>query len=443
MSTQAKENSPQPNDNQFIKGRNWGEMAITDKELVFKGDDKQWFNLPISSLANVVQTSNKNEIGLEFNMEDENQTDFLLCEMHFFIPEEKQEHKEKKEISNENEEEEGNEEGQEEEEEKITYAETIKKQLTKIVNIGNVSNSIARLSEVQMITPRGKFDLYFMENFIKIHGASHNYKIIYKNISRVFLVPKLDGHNHFFVVSLKQPLNQGNTSYPYLIFQIKDEQNANIDLQIPEKMGKIDIPNPLIGAMKDVLAQLFAHIIGIGIIIPSKNFSFGKGSCIKCFNKASEGALYPLEKCILFLHKPVICINHEDIKQVSLQRVDETTMTQRFFDLKIETTKNGDIPFNGFEKAELDGIINYFNTKKIKLIQIDESNNPLESNPGVTSRRQRPVINEMPMELPSEESLIGDDDYSDDEEDENEDEGDEEMEDDEEESSHKKDKKKK
>ena len=188
------------------------------------------------------------------------------------------------------------------------------------------------------------------------------------------------------------------------------------------------------------MANLFTQIIKIGIIIPSKNFSFTKGSCIKCFNKASEGALYPLEKCILFLHKPVICINHEDIRQVSLARIDERTMTQRSFDLIIET-KSGEIPFSGFEKEELDAIMTYFNTKKIKLIQIDESNNPLEANPGVSSRRQRAIVNEKPMELPSEESLIGDDDYSDeDEDDEGEDDGEDDEE--EEESSHKQKKKK-
>lgn len=433
MSAENKDNTqPSSTETQFIKGRNWGELTMTDKELVFKGDDKQWFNLPINSLANVVQTSNKNEIGLEFNMEEENNKDFLLCEMHFFIPEDKKQKNDQAE--GEDSERPEDEEHPEDEDEPLTFAETLKEQLTKIVNIGNVSNSIARIPELQMITPRGKFDVYFMESFIKIHGQSHNYKINFKNISKAFILPKIDGHNHFFVIALHQAISQGNTSYPFLIFQIRDEQEASIDLNIPEKLAdQIDLENPLVGNLTEVLPEIFQKITNVGVVVKSKNFTFSKGPCIKCVNKASEGALYPLDRCLLFLHKPVIYIPHEDIKQISLLRTDQSTINQRSFDLDIET-KNEKVSFTGFEKSELDAMINYFNAKKLKLIHIDESNNQMEPTINITSRRQRAVVDEQPMELPSEESLIGDDDYDD--EDDEDMEGDEDEEE-EEESKHK------
>ena len=54
------------------------------------------------------------------------------------------------------------------------------------------------------------------------------------------------------------------------------------------------------------------------MIIPTKNFIFTKGPFIKCSYKANDGVLYFLEKSILFVHKPVIDIEHESIKEIDL-----------------------------------------------------------------------------------------------------------------------------
>ena len=74
-------------------------------------------------------------------------------------------------------------------------AELIKDEIVKKTKIGSVSNSIAHIQDIQMITPRGKFDLYFTKNYLKIHGISFNYQILNKNISKIFLLPKIDKHN--------------------------------------------------------------------------------------------------------------------------------------------------------------------------------------------------------------------------------------------------------
>lgn len=418
-------------DNQFIKGRNWGQIIVTDKELNFKGDDKPWFTIPVSSVANVVQTSTKNEFGLEFNIEKENQSDFLLCEMHFCVPDSKAEiKKEKEEDSEENEENEENEDNAKKSEKKeLSYGESLKAQLAKMIN-GNITNYIAKVPEIQMIRPRGNFDLYFFENALKIHNASHNYKIQYQRMGDVFRLPKLDGHIHYLVVQLKQPINQGNTSYPYLIFQIKDEKKVKIDLNLSANLSDSDIQNPVEGPLKDVLAKLFVDIIKTRVIVEPKNFSFRNGPGIKCFNKSNDGALYPLEKGVLYLPKPVIYINHENIQKVELARTNEQNMSQRTFDLKVET-KNEEFQFQGIEREELDNIIHYFNLKQIKFIHIDDSNNQVGNEPVITTKRQRPVVDEEPMELPNEEKLIGEDDY-DDEDDEDEDMNEEDDEEDEE-----------
>ena len=398
----------------FVKGRNWGDLKLSSNQISLTGDEKPWFNIPFSSISNVQQASNKNEIALEFNIDEEgDKNDFLLCEMRLYVPDKT----EKKDS-------ESNDENKSEEKENKTSAELLKDEITKAANIGTVSDSIAHVPEIQMITPRGKFDLYFMKSFIKIHGQTHNYKILHKNIAKVFLVPKIDGHHHFLIVSLVNPINQGNTSYPFLIFQIKDDVESTVELNIPEGM-KLELPNPLEGTTKDNIAQLFNAIVNIGIIIPSKNFTFSKGAFLKCSYKANEGVLYPLEKSLLFVHKPVLCINHEDIRQVDCARVHDTNLQQRTFDMNI-VTKKDEIQFVGLEKSELEPILNYFSGKKIKVNNIDEKNNIVDIGPTTSStRRTRVPVTDVPMELPSDESLVGDDDYSSEEDDEDDEEEDE------------------
>jgi structure-specific recognition protein 1 len=55
---------------QLVKGWTWGDVKITDNRIEFELDNKNWFNIPYTSISNALLPS-KNEIGLEFNIEDE------------------------------------------------------------------------------------------------------------------------------------------------------------------------------------------------------------------------------------------------------------------------------------------------------------------------------------------------------------------------------------
>jgi structure-specific recognition protein 1 len=268
-----------------------------------------------------------------------------------------------------------------EEEESVgkTSAELIREEITKLANIGSLGESIAVLTEIPMITPRGKFDLHMMKNYLKVHGPSHDYKINYKNISKVFLLPKPDGIHIAFVVGLGNPLRQGNTSYPFLVFQIKNKSERTVKLNLPENSEdrksilKDDISDEISGELYDILAKLFRALVGVGVVIP-KSFKSVKGkSAIKCSLKANEGYLYPLEKSLIFIHKPVVFIQHDDIKYVECIRVTEAN-TQRSFDLNI-VTKKEEFQFLGIERGEFDPLIQYFATKKLKMKNNSEEGN--------------------------------------------------------------------
>jgi structure-specific recognition protein 1 len=258
-------------------------------------------------------------------------------------------------------------------------AEILKEQIMKYANVGTLEKTIAHVTEVPMITPRGKFDLYFLKNILKIHGPSHDYKISYRNMAKAFLLPKPDGTHFNFVVGLNNPLRQGNTTYPFLVFQLKTKNEKTVELNLPEdeeerkEILKSEINQNLKGELFDIMAKLFKALIGIAVVIPGNFRSSRGGSCIRCSLKASEGYIYPLERGLIFIHKPVVYINLDDISHVEFSRVSESSAQQRTFDLTIKK-RNEEIQFLGVEKNELDLLTKYFANKKIKIKSNDEGN---------------------------------------------------------------------
>ena len=63
----------------FVKGLNWGDLKTTEKNILFSHNTKQWFQIPLNNISNIQHISNKNEIALEINQENDNENE-TLCE---------------------------------------------------------------------------------------------------------------------------------------------------------------------------------------------------------------------------------------------------------------------------------------------------------------------------------------------------------------------------
>ena len=418
----------------FIRGLNWGDLKTTEEDIIFSHKSKHWFAMPINTISNIQHISNKNEVALEITQDDQN-SESNLCELRLFVPDKdfKNNKKNKNPDENsqkpeENKESDNDEENKDDDENSNTNniidigeksrAEIIKDEIVKKAKIGSVSNSIAHIQDIQMITPRGKFDLYFTKNYLKIHGPSFNYQILNKNITKIFLLPKIDKHNHIFVLQLKAYVTQGNTQYPYIIFQIPSDEESSINLNFGEDSSlreKFEIlednNNAIEGKSLDIIAQLFNALIGVGVIIPSQNFTFNTGPYIKCSYKVNEGVLYPLEKSLLFVHKPVLYVLHKDIAKINFARLQESAGQQRTFDIIVKTYKDS-YKFSGVDKNEMMSLKKYFEGKKLKITIVDENYNSVDLNTYTGRRRARVDDGDVP-ELPSEEESINED-YSDD-----------------------------
>jgi structure-specific recognition protein 1 len=248
-----------------------------------------------------------------------------------------------------------------------------------------------------------------------MNGQSHSYQVQSKNITKIFLLPKAEGNGNLLILKLKSPITQGNISYPFLIIQLKEENEISIDLQIPEDDEDLnnidDFQSPLKGKSVDVLSKLFYHIFEKRFIYPPSDLNFTKGPFIKCSYKANNGVLYFLERTIVFAHKPVLDIEHDTIKEVDLARVQVSNMQQRSFDITIKLKKKEEYQFSGLDREEIDILKQYMEAKKIKFNAKDEDNNNIDMPTYTSTRRRVQVSDELPN-LPSEEEL-GDDDFND------------------------------
>ena len=398
-----------PKKETFVTGHTWGSYNLSEDKMRFIGQSKKWFDIPLNALSNVQQGGNKNEIALEFNKDDEVE-DSAICEIKLFIPQ-----KENKKDENPEEKEEDSKNQEEEEKVIKTKGELLKEEIMKIAGIGSVSGAIAQIPDIQFMIPRGKFDMFFLKNSLKMNGQSHSYQVQSKNITKIFLLPKAEGNGNLLILKLKSPITQGNISYPFVIIQLKDDKEISIDLQIPEDDEDLnnidDFQSPLKGKSVDVLSKLFYHIFEKRFIYPPSDLNFTKGPFIKCSYKANNGVLYFLERTIVFAHKPVLDIEHDSIKEVDLARIQVSNMQQRSFDITIKLKKKEEYQFSGLEREEIDILKQYMEAKKIKFNAKDEDNNDITM-PAYTSTRRRVQVSDELPNLPSEDEM-GDEDFND------------------------------
>ena len=69
----------------------------------------------------------------------------------------------------------------------------------------------------------GRLDVELFPTILRLHGKTHDYQLKYDTITHLFLLEKSDERNMLFAVGLDPPLRQGQTRYPFLVFQFPIE----------------------------------------------------------------------------------------------------------------------------------------------------------------------------------------------------------------------------
>ena len=115
-------------------------------------------------------------------------------------------------------------------------AEEMNKEIIERAEIGMYAgNNICTINDLPLLVPRGKYNLEMFSTFLKLHGKSFDYKILYSNISRSFLLPKPDNIHVAFVLALQNPIRQGNTMHPFVVMQFLKDRYEKVHTKMSEE----------------------------------------------------------------------------------------------------------------------------------------------------------------------------------------------------------------
>jgi structure-specific recognition protein 1 len=338
-----------------LKGWNWGDLEFTGNDgfLAFKVDGKPAFEIPVSDVAQA-NLASKTDVTFEFHSDDTHNElkHDMLAEMRLYIP-------------NTN-----TEEGA------STSAEELHKKILQKADIVSVSGSgIVVFPDVPMVYPRGRYEVEMFGTFVRLHGKTHDYKVLYTNISRLYMLTRSpEDPSISVVVSLDQPIRQGQTRYPHLVFSFPrgaDELALELNMsEVPvERRDKLQ--ERMSGRPHELFVRIFKELADKKVSGPG-TFKTKEGmSAIKCALKASDGFLFPLERAFFFIPKPPTLLLYEDVSFVEFSRVSDASgsasTSTRNFDLIVNVKSGTSHQFTNIQRGDYSPLFKFMTDKKIKI----------------------------------------------------------------------------
>ncbi|CBF71249.1 FACT complex subunit POB3 [Aspergillus nidulans FGSC A4] len=370
-----------------LRGWNWGKAEFTKAELAFNVQNRPAFEVPYSEISNT-NLAGKNEVAVELSLSvDPNGSKPAgstknrgrkaaagpdeLVEMRFYIPGTavKTENGIKGENADEKNGGEGEENGEEQNAANLFYELLMEK-----AEIGDVAgDTFATFLDVLHLTPRGRFDIDMYESSFRLRGKTYDYKIQYSSIKKFFLLPKNDDTHTLIVLGLEPPLRQGQTRYPFLVMQLKLDEEISLELNMTEELLETRYKDKLEPRYEEpihqVITKIFRGLSGKKVIMPSKDFVSHHGhSGVKCSIKANEGLLYFLDKSLIFVPKPATYIQMENVAVVTMSRVGGAISASRTFDITVSLKAGmGEHQFSNINREEQQPLEEFFKAKNIRI----------------------------------------------------------------------------
>ncbi|KAG9511046.1 FACT complex subunit SSRP1, partial [Fragariocoptes setiger] len=321
-----------------IKGWNWGNCKFEGNAFSFDNENgKSAFEIPLNSVSHC--TGSKNEAALAFHQNDDAAVG--LMEARFHLP------SSTADVDD-------------------PVASFVQRVLKRASVIQVTGDSIATFTELQCLTPRGRYDIKIFPSFIQLHGKTFDYKIPINSVLRLFELQHKDGRQVFFILSLDPPIVQGQTRYHFLQLLFYKDDEVTIELDMPEKEIQEKYEGKLQKTMSGPTIEIFASIIRASVNrkITVPDYKNSTNSAISCSYKNNNGLLYPLERGFIYVHKPAIHIRFDEITTVNFARSGGST---RSFDFEVETKSNAIHTFSSIEKEEYTKLYDYVSGKKLRM----------------------------------------------------------------------------
>ena len=247
----------------------------------------------------------------------------------------------------------------------------------------------------QFLVPRGRFKIELFPTFMRIVGSSAAFTVQYKSITRMAYLPVPTGSSgghaeatrFAIVVSLDDPVRQGLQRHPHLVMQL-EKKAVTAALRIPEvdiKAGKYeglgaDGAESVTGELPKLVASLLKKVSGKAVFKP-ENFTSHTGQrCVRCSHRAQDGLLFPLEKSMMWIHKPTVFLRYADIEVAEAQRAGTSGAgAARTWDLAVHCRASGagekahEYVFQQIDRSEKDGIVKFLKDRNVNVKAPDES----------------------------------------------------------------------
>merc|ERR1719329_725574 len=209
-------------------------------------------------------------------------------------------------------------------------AEALRDDLQRKAGLSSTGEAVARIGDVSIVAPRGKHDLEFFPQFVKMHGKTQTYTIKYRNIARLFLLNMPNQKQVVFVIGLDQPVRQGQQLHSFLALEMNKDKLTEVKLS-PDKMSELSYQECTQDAEYAFCAKLFKSLAGKAVVAPASECRT-PGNCVRCTHKTASGHLFPLKKSLIFVTKPIVWHRYDDIDSIEL---GANKMRRNSFDLVV------------------------------------------------------------------------------------------------------------
>ena len=379
------------------KGRNYGSCKVVGGFLHLLDDEGALIApVPLSAVG-MVPRPNKNEIEIQCIEDDTvEKEDEVLIEMKLFVPPKanigvsasSSSSAEAADVSMD-------EDGDEDEEgggsrsSSKDAANQLHKLISEVADVKSASGeSLVEFPEAlcQFLVPRGRFKIELFPTFLRLVGSSATFTVNYKSVTRIVYLPVPTSTNESWeaakkfaiVLSLDDPIRQGLQRHAHLVMNLNTSE-FEVELRIPDEdiaagkyegLGK-DGKKMLKGELPKIIASAFKRIIGKPVFKPDSFESTKKQRGVRCNHKSQEGHLFPLEKSMIWIHKPTVFIRYSEIIVVDVQRFSGATST-RTWDMLVKCRAAGseraaDYLFQSIDNSEKEPIIRFLKSKEVNV----------------------------------------------------------------------------
>ncbi|SPQ94722.1 FACT complex subunit SSRP1 [Plasmodiophora brassicae] len=380
-------------------GWNWGDCAVDNSRVMFKIGDEVAFDFPLADVAQTARQG-KNEVSIEFHQDDTAAPDEdRLVEMRFYVPPLPADEVEGDEATRQ-------------ERGVVLFHQQIQE---KCRRSGLQEESIATFSEVLFVSPRGRYEVEMFGSYLTLHGKTFSYKIMYKSINRLFMLENPDKVT--FVISLDPAIRQGGTTYSYLLLSFNPDDEIELRPNLSEEIiaekyaGKLSAE--MEGPVHDVVGRVFRALTGRKVIVSGAYRSHEHNKSVRCALKANDGFLFPLEKGLFFIHKPVMYIRYETIASIEFARVDAKSKS---FDMIVSRRGGeGNLAFTQINREEYGPLLEFLRSRQVHIVNIaNEEQLARDTDEAVVSQSGRRIRASADTEL----EALGEEDDEEEEDDE-------------------------